>query len=89
MRILFVVYDNESSQNLMPLGVLYIAAYLRKHGYSDIHFYNQDVYHYPESHLTEYLSKNKKALKNPEIWNTELQKYFVNTKQCLNTSRCY
>ena len=59
MKVLFVVYDNESAQNPIPLGALYVAAYLKKHGYADIHFYSQDVYHYPESHLTEYLSRNK------------------------------
>jgi anaerobic magnesium-protoporphyrin IX monomethyl ester cyclase len=59
MKILFAVYDNEGDHNLMPLGVLYVAAYLRKHGYTDIHFYNQDVYRYSEAHLKEYLSKNK------------------------------
>jgi hypothetical protein len=35
------------------LGILYIASYIKKHGYEDIHFYSQDVYHYPESHLAE------------------------------------
>jgi len=58
MKILFVVYDNESPRNLIPLGSLYVATYLKKHGYTDISFYNQDIYHYPESHLTEYLSQN-------------------------------
>ena len=59
MKILFVVYDNESAQNTIPLGVLYVASYIKKHGYADIHFYSQDIYRYPESHLTEFLSKNK------------------------------
>ena len=59
MRILFVIYDNESARNMIPLGSLYVAGYLKKHGYEDIEFYSQDIYHYPENHLTEYLSKNK------------------------------
>ena len=59
MKILFVVYDNESPRNLIPLGSLYVAAYLKKHGYTSISFYSQDIYHFPESHLTEYLSKNE------------------------------
>jgi len=58
MKILFVIYDNESSRPCVPMGILYIASYIKKHGYEDIHFYSQDIYHYSESHLTEYLSKN-------------------------------
>lgn len=59
MKILFVIYDNQGSYNVVPLGTLYVAAYLRKYGFKDIHFYSQDIYHYSESHLSEYLSKNK------------------------------
>lgn len=59
MKILFVVYDNGSARNPIPLGMLYVAAYLRKHGYDDIHIYNQDIYHYSEEHLTRYLSEHR------------------------------
>lgn len=59
MKILFVIYDNEGPRNILPLGTAYVASYLRKYGYKDLHFYNQDVYHYPETHLTEYISKNR------------------------------
>ncbi|MDR4508950.1 MAG: B12-binding domain-containing radical SAM protein [Candidatus Brocadiaceae bacterium] len=59
MKILFVVYDNEGAFNTLPLGACYVAAYLRKHGYKDITFYSQDVYHYPEHHLTAYLNENR------------------------------
>ena len=58
MKILFVFYDNESDINTPPLGSLYVAAYLKKNGYHNIVYYNQDVYRYPESHLTEYLDRN-------------------------------
>lgn len=58
LKILFIVYDNESNTNPVPLGMLYIASYIRKHGFNDITFYNQDVFHYPEEHLTDYLNKN-------------------------------
>lgn len=58
MKILFVMYDNEAAQNFIPTGTCYVAAYLKKNGYEDIHYYNQDVYHYPEEHLTEYISNN-------------------------------
>lgn len=59
MRILFIMYDNQSARNHMPLGPCYVAAYAKKHGYGDITYYSQDVYHYPEEHLTQYLSENR------------------------------
>lgn len=59
MKILFIMYDNQSARNHMPVGPCYVAAYVKKHGYDDIAFYNQDVYHYSEEHLTKYLSDNK------------------------------
>lgn len=58
MRILFIMYDNESPKNHMPVGPCYVAGYLKAHGYDDIVYYSQDVYHYPEEHLTKYLSEN-------------------------------
>ncbi len=38
-----------------PLGLAYISAVLRKHGH-EVTIYQQDQYHYPEEHLTEYLN---------------------------------
>jgi anaerobic magnesium-protoporphyrin IX monomethyl ester cyclase len=59
MKILFLNYDNEGAHNPLPMGACYVAAYLKKHGYTDIQYYSQDIFHYPEEHLTEFLSKNK------------------------------
>lgn len=56
MRILLVVYDNDSYISWFPQGIAYIAAVLKKHGH-DVVIYNQDIYHYPETHLTELLNK--------------------------------
>ena len=39
------------------MGLAYIASALRNTGH-EIMVYNQDVYHYPESHLTKYLNNN-------------------------------
>ena len=39
------------------MGLGYIASAIRDAGHNVI-VYNQDLYHFPESHLTEYLSKN-------------------------------
>jgi radical SAM superfamily enzyme YgiQ (UPF0313 family) len=59
MKILFVVYDNASQTNDFPLGVAYLAAALRKRGYDDVTIFSQDIYHYPDEYLTEYLDKNR------------------------------
>jgi anaerobic magnesium-protoporphyrin IX monomethyl ester cyclase len=59
MKILFINYDNESAHNIMPVGACYVAGYARANGYDDITFYSQDIYHYTEEHLTQYLSENK------------------------------
>ena len=58
MRILFVVYDNGSYIHQFPMGLAYIASVLLRDGY-DITIYNQDMHHYPDEHLTQYLNENK------------------------------
>ncbi|MCK5579874.1 MAG: B12-binding domain-containing radical SAM protein [Candidatus Omnitrophica bacterium] len=58
MRFLLVVYDNKSYIHDIPLGLAYIAAVLRNNGV-DVEIYNQDLHHYPDEHLTEYLDNNK------------------------------
>jgi len=56
MKILLVVYDNDSYISLFPLGIAYIASSCRKAGH-DVRIYNQDVYHWPEEHLLDLLNK--------------------------------
>lgn len=58
MRVLLVVYDNDSYIHWFPQGLAYIAAVLKKQG-CEVAVYNQDVHHYPEEHLTAYLDENK------------------------------
>jgi len=58
MRFLLVVYDNGSYIHFFPQGLGYIAAVLEKEG-CEVVIYNQDMNHYSEEHLTEYLNKNK------------------------------
>ena len=58
MRFLLVVYDNKSYIHDIPLGLAYLAAVLRNNGI-DVEIYSQDLHHYPDEHLTEYLDNNK------------------------------
>jgi len=57
MRICLVVYDNASYIHWFPIGLAYIAAVLEKAGV-EVEIYNQDVHHWPDAHLTEYLDNN-------------------------------
>lgn len=58
MKILLVVYDNDAYMHVFPVGLAYIAAVLIKEGF-EVEIYNQDVHHYPNEHLTDYLNINK------------------------------
>ncbi len=58
MRILLVVYDNDSYIHWFPQGLAYIAAVLKNTGH-DVEIYNQDMHHYPEEHLTSFLDNNR------------------------------
>lgn len=55
MKILLVVYDNDSYISWFPQGLGYIAGVCRKSGH-EVVIYNQDIYHWPESHLQAYIS---------------------------------
>jgi len=57
MKILLVVYDNDSYISWFPQGLAYVAAVLEKNG-CYVEIYNQDIHHYPDSHLTGFLDKN-------------------------------
>lgn len=58
MRVLFVVYDNESYIHWFPIGIGYLAAVLRNQGI-DVEIYSQDVHHYPDAHLTDHLDRHR------------------------------
>jgi len=57
MKILFLTYDNGSHIGWFPQGTAYLVAYLEKAGH-EVDIYSQDIHHYPEEHLTEFLNKN-------------------------------
>ena len=57
MKVLLIVHDRNLGKNFFPLGIAYLAAYLRKIGYV-VDVYCQDVYHYTEKELYDYLRDN-------------------------------
>ena len=56
MKILLVVYDNDSYISVFPLGIAYLASVCRNAGH-EVKIYNQDVYHWPEEHLLDLLNE--------------------------------
>ena len=57
MKILMVVYDNDSYIAWFPQGLAYLAAAARDAGH-EVCVYQQDIYHWPDCHLTEYLDNH-------------------------------
>ena len=55
MKILLISYDNESLVQWFPQGLAYLAGTLLKYNH-EVEIYEQDVHHYPESHLTHKLN---------------------------------
>lgn len=58
MKILLVVYDNDSHISYFPLGTAYIASACRNAGH-EVKIFSQDVYHWPETHLTNLLDRER------------------------------
>jgi len=58
MRVLLVKMDNDSFISVFPVGIGYLASACRNAGHEVI-IYNQDVYHWPDSHLLDLLNKEK------------------------------
>jgi len=57
MKVLLVVYDNDSYIHQFPIGLGYIASVLKRAGH-EVKIYNQDKFHYDEKHLKGYLDRN-------------------------------
>ncbi|UUX91676.1 B12-binding domain-containing radical SAM protein [Methanoplanus endosymbiosus] len=55
-KILFIVHDVYQKDNYFPSGVGYMAACLKANGY-EVSVYCQDIYHYTNEELAEYLKK--------------------------------
>lgn len=56
MNILLIVYDNGSHISHFPVGLGYLAAIAAKE--HNVVIYNQDIHHYPDSHLTRYIDNH-------------------------------
>ncbi|MFA7707427.1 MAG: radical SAM protein [Candidatus Pacearchaeota archaeon] len=57
-KILFVIHDVYKDDNTFPLGIAYLAASLRNAGHS-VQIYSQDVFHYTNEQLADFLDKNE------------------------------
>lgn len=58
MKVLLICYDNESFVQWFPQANAYLAATLLKYGH-EVEIYAQDLHHYPDEHLTQFLDENK------------------------------
>ncbi|MBI3793715.1 MAG: B12-binding domain-containing radical SAM protein [Nitrospinae bacterium] len=58
MKILLVVYDNDSYVSEFPISLAYISAILMREGH-EVDIYNQDIHHYKDEELTRVLDETK------------------------------
>jgi radical SAM superfamily enzyme YgiQ (UPF0313 family) len=57
MKVLLIAYDNGSHISYFPAGLAYIASAVRQEGHY-VEVYQQDIYHYSEEHLVNYIESN-------------------------------
>ncbi|MCM1232447.1 MAG: cobalamin B12-binding domain-containing protein [Ruminococcus flavefaciens] len=58
MRVLLIAYDNDSHVAYFPMGLGYIASALLSIG-CEVEIYEQNIYHYKDEELTDYLNHNE------------------------------
>lgn len=58
MKVLFVIYDNGSYDNIFPMGYGAIGGVLKRDGHK-ISVWNQDIHHWPDDNLRTYLDNNE------------------------------
>jgi len=56
-RVLLIVHDNYQNDNTFPLWAGYLAAMLKRHG-AEVLVYCQDIFHYTNDELADYLANN-------------------------------
>lgn len=57
-KVLFIIHDVYQEDNHFPLGVGYMAAILKRNNV-DVKVYCQDIFHYTNKELSEFLQKNE------------------------------
>ncbi len=57
MKVLLIVHDRNLGKNFFPMGMAYLAAFAQQAGH-EVKIYCQDVYHYTEKELFDYLCDN-------------------------------
>ena len=57
-KVLMIVYDNGSYDNVFPMGVGALCAILKRDGH-EFEIWNQDIHHWPDDYLRTYLDENK------------------------------
>ncbi len=58
LKVLFVIYDNGSFDNVFPMGFGALGAVLKRDNHQ-ISIWNQDIYHWPDDNLRSYLDENE------------------------------
>lgn len=87
MKILLTVLDKGSHINFFPLGVAYLASAARARGFRDITVYNQEVYHYPDEAIMDYLEKGRFDILGVGIYGYQQFKKAVGFLKHVNASR--
>ena len=57
-KVLFIIHDIYQEDNHFPLGIAYMAAILKREGV-EVEVYCQDVFHYTNEELAEFLQKSE------------------------------
>ncbi len=57
-KVLFIIHDLYQEDNLLPLGPAYMASFLKENGV-EVTTYCQDVFHYTNEELAEFLEENE------------------------------
>jgi radical SAM superfamily enzyme YgiQ (UPF0313 family) len=57
-KVLFIVHDVYQDDNTFPLNIAYLSAVLKKAG-AEVSVYCQDIFHYSNDELADFLSKNE------------------------------
>lgn len=87
MRILLIVLDKGSYINFFPLGAAYLASAARARGYKDITVYNQEVYHYPDEAIRDFLEKGRFDVLGVGIYGYQQYRKAIEFLKHVNASR--